>query len=43
LAHKIGVQRITIHGGVKDKPKRETLVAKNFKILIKRQPVFTLV
>jgi len=35
LAHKIGVQRITIHGGEKDRPKRKDLVAKNFKFLIK--------
>ena len=35
LAHKIGAQRITIHGGEKDRPKRKDLVAKNFKALIK--------
>jgi len=35
LAHKIGVRRITIHGGEKDRPKRKASVAKNFKVLIK--------
>ena len=35
LAHKIGAQRITIHGGEKDRPKRKDLVAKNFKALTK--------
>lgn len=35
LANKIGAQRITIHGGQKDRPDRETLVIKNFKVLIR--------
>lgn len=35
LAHRIGVQRITIHGGEKDRPKRKALVTKNFNFLIK--------
>ncbi|HUW72126.1 MAG TPA: sugar phosphate isomerase/epimerase [Candidatus Humimicrobiaceae bacterium] len=35
LAHKIGAQRITVHGGEKDKLKRKDSAAKNFKVLIK--------
>jgi len=35
LADKIGAQRITIHGGEKDRPKIEDLVTKNFEVLIK--------
>lgn len=35
LAKEVGAKQITIHSGQRDKPNRETMVVKNFEILIK--------